>query len=462
LIKYGRIKDDLLGIIRFEPWDHLVNCIHAFLRYDEIVILKARQVGLSWLCAGYALWKALFFEGSRVLILSQGQDEATELLNKVRFIYQYLPQELRVPVGKDQESLMTFPCMHSEIKALPSTEKAGHGYSASLVIRDELEYHPYAEKNFLAVAPAIDAGGQMIDLSTVDKTKSDTHFKGRYKAARAQVSDGHAIFIPWFARPVRDPSMTLKEWYEDKILKKYSKTEVEQEYPEEEEQALSVLSSAQFFLSEALQDMQNDCYPAIETRHNNMVKIWKTPVIGRRYLVVTDPSTGQEDPHVSLVLDVDTLEKVADSHGYVPAELVAQIHDEFVRMYNNAYNTYERNAVAGGVVEQKLKELKTPNQYTAKLGKPSQGWWTASNQFSSGRLDMLYRLQMAVRNRQIREHNIEALNDFMWFIQPENEAPRATKNQHDDFVMCWSIALELRRLLPAFTGGFKTVKLRGM
>ena len=85
------IKDDLEGVIKFQPWPHLLECLEIFLTHKEVIILKARQIGMSWLVAGYGLWRALFYEGSRVLMLSQGQDEAAALLDKSRFIYMHLP-----------------------------------------------------------------------------------------------------------------------------------------------------------------------------------------------------------------------------------------------------------------------------------------------------------------------------------------------------------------------------------
>lgn len=402
----------------------------------------------------------MFWEASRVLMISQGQEEASALLDKSKFIYSRLPDFIKMRVGKNQSDLITFPTAHSELRALPSTEKAGHGYSASLVVRDELEYHPYAETNFLAVAPSVDSGGQLIDLSTVDKSKSETHFKIRYKEAKAGENNVFPVFLPWHVRPMRTQGVSLQQWFDTEIKRKYKKDQIEQEYPSTEAEALGVLKESQFFDPESLTIMERDCYPPGETRYDMMLHIWKPPVIGNKYIVATDPSTGQLDPHAIIVIDWATLEEVASSHGHCPAELVAKMHDELVRQYNNAFNVFERNANAGGVVEQKLVELHTPNQFRAKENSNQTGWMSSGNQSSNKRMDLLWRLQLAIRNRQIRIHRFEALNDFRWFIHPQDETPRATQGHNDDFVMVWALALEMRRILPSYSGGFKTVKLR--
>src|SRR5271165_5182838 len=44
-----------------------------------VVILKARQLGFSWLVLGLILWEMVFHPGATVLIFSKRDDEAVEL-----------------------------------------------------------------------------------------------------------------------------------------------------------------------------------------------------------------------------------------------------------------------------------------------------------------------------------------------------------------------------------------------
>lgn len=445
MTQYAKINDPDKGVIPFEDWPHLVEILDFIALHKELVILKARQLGVSWLLAGYALWKATFFISSRVLMLSQGETEAADLLNKSRFIHSQLPDFLRLSTGRDQSSLVTFPTQHSEIRALPSTERAGHGYNASLVVRDELEHHPCAELNFAAVGPSIDAGGQMIDLSTVNKMKQDTHFKTRY--IRAKNGDNGAIpmFLPWDRRPGR-----TADWFEI-IKKKYSSWQVEQEYPCTEQEALSTLQSVQHLENDALDDIharqiqpldKHDLYGKHKT-----VKIYKLPVSAGRYMAVCDPSDGKEDPHAIIVVDAMTMEEVASSHGKVTADRCAVIYDDLVRFYNNAFNVYELNARAGGMFSTKLKDLETPNQCDflktdKKLDYKKTGWWTGDN-LKEWFYDLL---EEAVRDRAIQPHSPEAIKEMRNLVLLEGESmPEVPKGGHDDWCDVWARVVALKR-----------------
>ena len=77
LSKYAWILNRNTGQrVKWEPWDFQLDLLSNFLSHPEIVILKARQLGVSWLVAGYALWTVLFSAGAKVLMLSQGEEEA--------------------------------------------------------------------------------------------------------------------------------------------------------------------------------------------------------------------------------------------------------------------------------------------------------------------------------------------------------------------------------------------------
>ena len=169
MAKYAKIEDSTLcKTVAWEPWPYLIELLDSIESNQELVILKARQLGISWLMCGYALWTALFKEHANVLLISKGEDEAWELIKKIRFIFNNLPPFLQRKMDKDRRDYVDFPEIGSRIKALPSTPNAGSGYTATLVIRDELDKHPYAEQNFAAIGPTVDAGGKMIDLGSRD------------------------------------------------------------------------------------------------------------------------------------------------------------------------------------------------------------------------------------------------------------------------------------------------------
>ena len=109
LTEYGKIKDEQQGIIPFEDWDYLVDLINIFNLEKRVIILKARQLGISTLIAGYCLHRALFFEGTTIYLLSQHEKAAFKLLEKCKTLWEFLPDFLRLKLGRDQSGALSFP-----------------------------------------------------------------------------------------------------------------------------------------------------------------------------------------------------------------------------------------------------------------------------------------------------------------------------------------------------------------
>jgi len=461
LKNYCWIQDRALKkSLRWQPWNYLTRLVDDFGEYDDIVILKARQLGITWLACGYALWTALFNESAKVLMFSQGEAEAWELISKCRYIWSKLPDYLKLSFGNNTRSWLTFNANDSEIKAYPSTAKAGRSTDATLVIRDELEKHENAAEHFASVRPTIDAGGKMIDLSTIDKSVADSHFQDRINRILSGQSRAHLIFLGWRERPERTVGMSLDDWFEHRIKSEYPAWQIENEYPATIEEALKPSKVRSFFDTDSLEAMKTDCdiepirVDDINT-FGGMIKIYKMPVVGNRYCVFTDPSDGVEDPHYTVALDRQTGEQVAESHGMVKADICGQAHDTLVRYYFNAFNSYELNASAGGKFEDTVENLETPNRapFISPEGKPKLdkngiakkwGWWTSPQL----KRKIIYGLEEAVRKRLIRIHSADAINELSNFIVPEGEEPQSRRGWHDDRVMALAGAWELTKHMP--------------
>ena len=433
--------------VKFEPWPHLIELLGLYQTERHVIILKARQLGISWLTTIYCLWKALFHTNVKVLFLSQGEEEAFDLIAKCTFLDNNLPEFLKSKREPDQKGFIGFPDTGSEIKALPSTERAGRSTDASVVVCDEWEFHPHAEANFAALKPTVDAGGQFIALSTADKTKLNTFFKQKFYEAKSGQSSFKCVFLGWQARPGR-----TKEWF-DEIRKDLRPYQVEQEYPSSEAEALSTLKSRKFFDSSALENLRQYIKEPVSCelsdKYKGLVRIYQLPVVGRKYCIFADPSDGKEDPHAIVVLDAHTGEEVAESHGMTPADMCAQVFDELVRFYYNAFNGYELNARAGGIFSEKIKELGTPNQCgflntDGTLDKKRTGWWTGSRILQK----VLWGLEEAVRLMQITPHSKECLDEFNQFMVPEGEDPQKPRGGADDYIDAWARAWHLRKYLP--------------
>ncbi len=189
-------------------WPHTAEMATAFTSHQKNVVIKARQIGFSWLVAAYAIWLITFHEGSNVLMISRGELEAQTLLGKAKYIYRSLPDAWKMPIGDDSKSLFSIPSMDSKIVALPSTQHAGRSETATAVLQDEAEFHEHLGPNMNATGPTIDAGGQIIMGSTVDKWSYESIFKELVRESdlfMKEDDDGvwHGMFFLWDIRPGR-------------------------------------------------------------------------------------------------------------------------------------------------------------------------------------------------------------------------------------------------------------------
>lgn len=213
-------------LTQFERWPHLEERARSWaIEHNSEVILKARQLGISWAEAGYAAWKARQ-PNSRVLLISQGYDYAVELLDKVKLIAEKHPQHPS-RFTKATEQILRFKD-GGEIRALPSTKDAGRSFTASLVIADEAAFHEWGEENFKAYFPTIADGGQVILSSTSNGPQG--FFYHKYMDARSGLNGLKHVFIPATARPDRDAgwiARTRKSMGDKEFLMEYPQTDNE-------------------------------------------------------------------------------------------------------------------------------------------------------------------------------------------------------------------------------------------
>ena len=85
LTRYGYVYDPLArGWTPFHLWPSQVEALGKLERGRLAVILKARQLAMSWLTVGFGLWHMIFRPAATVLLFSQRDDEAVHLLGLAR------------------------------------------------------------------------------------------------------------------------------------------------------------------------------------------------------------------------------------------------------------------------------------------------------------------------------------------------------------------------------------------
>ena len=434
------------GKYPFQKWDYIMDLARSLQTHRLILLLKARQLGFSWLISAYVIWLLLFHEGSKILMISKGQLDSQALLRKAKFIYKNLPESWQIPIDKNSGSEFSLEGSESEILALPSTEEAGRGFTATIVFQDEADFHPEIKENMQAIKPTIDGGGQLIMGTTVNKKDNQSTFKSLYRGAPD--NGWQKIFWTWENRPSRD-----SEWYER--VKREAKDlpnamelgidlYMEQEYPESEQQALKPANALAAFDLENLERMKAYCVPEPKRTIEGLINIYREFEWGRAYAAGTDPADGVgRDDSVTVVMDRDSGFVVADIKGnkIKPPEFTA-LSLILMNEYHNPRWAIESNNTAGGVVTTRAILAKYKNFFksTTQGGIRKIGWHTNKNSRAAVWTDLIE----ATDAGRSTIPNLAGLNQFETVIKhPDNDyKPEAQGGEHDDYPMAVGLALQ--------------------
>ena len=235
-------KDAPEIIVPFRLWDAQRSALMSMHKERLNIVLKARQLGVTWLALAYTAHMLLTTRGSLVIALSRTEDEAKELARRLAVIYQYMPslvgQDGHTGITYDHHSLsltLTFADGQiSTFKAFPSAGGAGRSFTANMLILDEWAFQANAREIWMSTYPTINrpTGGKVIGLSTIER---GTLFEELY----TENNNFNKIFLPWSADPRRDAT-----WYER--TRADLGPLVMQEYPATVDEALTIPGGAFF------------------------------------------------------------------------------------------------------------------------------------------------------------------------------------------------------------------------
>jgi hypothetical protein len=202
--------------VHFDLWECQERALEVFEENTNVVVLKARQLGLSWLALAYALWLATCNRGITVLILNRNLGTSIDLLNRIRFMHRHLPDELRIPMTQDTNDAtmpqVVFGSLNSRIVSLPSTEDSGSGLTANLILGDELSKWHTPEATMTAILPTMPEGAKLINIFTA---KGYNNYAARLWMNALPGAERHNSFTPLFipdsAHPQRSEAWREKE-----------------------------------------------------------------------------------------------------------------------------------------------------------------------------------------------------------------------------------------------------------
>tara|TARA_Y100001963_G_scaffold144899_1_gene217695 strand:- start:54 stop:1643 length:1590 start_codon:yes stop_codon:yes gene_type:complete len=444
--KYCSIQHPTRGKIPFVLYEYQRDTLHQLRDNDYNIVLKARQLGISTLSAGYALWMMTFHSDKNILVVATKQDTAKNLVTKVRFMHSNLPTWLRNACTEDNKLSLKYS-NGSQIKAVSSSEDAGRSEALSLLILDEAAFIDKIDIIWGAAQQTLATGGQCIAISTPNGIGNWYH--NTWIKAEAKENKFNPIKLHWTLHPER-----TQEWRDEQD------TLLGPSMAEQECDCDFLSSGTSVVDAKVLQWYKDEqCCEPIEKRYvDSNLWIWEQPDYDKDYIVTADVARGDgEDYSAFHIIEVQNVKQVAEYKGQIPPKDFGNLCMNLATEYNNALLIIENNSIGWAAIQAVIdreydnlfytsKDLKYVdvqrqliNRYRNEERKMVPGFTTTMRT----RPLVIAKIEEFVRLKEVTINSGRLIDELFTFVYNNNKA-EALRGYNDDLVMAYGIGLWVR------------------
>lgn len=296
---YCWIQNQNEGKVKFKLRPYQIRIVESLHKNRFNILLQGRQTGKSETTAAYAFWFANFHENKNVLVASNKQKGATDIMNRIKFMYENTPDFLRAGVLYYNRGTIEFD-NDSKIWSEATTESTGRGRSVALFILDELAHVNHRIQNDMwgSILGTISSGDKLACVIMSTPNGDQDLFAELWRGAIM----GTNGFVPNEVKITEVPGRD-QAWIDDQI-RRLGELTVRQEFLCE-----FLSSDALLINSLVLQRLQEKKPLYIDKGFN----FWKQPVPTSTYIVSVDVAEGMGKDYSTIeVFELETLEQVAE------------------------------------------------------------------------------------------------------------------------------------------------------
>ena len=440
--KYCYIQHPQRGKILFNLYPFQSKVLTLLDDNPYNIILKSRQLGISTLSAGYALWLMLFHENKNVLALATTQSTARNLVTKVKFMYESLPSWLKID-SIENNKLSLHLKNGSKIQAKSSSSDAARSEAVSLLIIDEAAFIDNVAETWASAQQTLATGGGAIVLSTPYGTGN--WFHQMWIKAESGENDFIPIRLPWDVHPERDQNWRDKQ---DELLgdPRLAAQECDCDF--------STSGDTVFYAEMIEYYSKTYAKDPLERRGaDNNLWIWEPADYSRDYMVLADVARGDgKDYSAFHVIDIETNTQVAEYKGQIATKDYGHLLVGIATEYNEALLVIE-NASVGWSTIQTVIERNYPNMYYTPKGDVATSYFdkymdtsrmTAGFTMSSKTRPMViakfaeyfHEKGVTIQSKRL----MEEMKVFVW----RNGKAEAQQGYNDDLVMSFAMGMYVR------------------
>ena len=351
---YCKVVHPKLGPMPFTLRPYQKAMIDAYWKNRYSIVLSARQTGKSVGAAAYILWYAIFQRHKTVLIASNKNKNAMEMIHRIKYMYENVPMWLKPGVMDDgwNKHSLSFD-NGSRIMSEATSENSGRGGDISLLYLDEFAFvPPHIQSEFWAsIEPTLSTGGELIMTSTPNGDQNI--YAQLWRGANIPAAHGSKLgsngFFPvrveWDEAPNRDGR------FKEETIARIGERKWMQEYECEFVSSDGLLIDS-LFLVNLTAELKN----VKEAFRFKDVVFWDKPKRGGTYLVGVDPATGTgKDYSVLSVYEFPSLEQVAEYRtNSMSTSKVYVVLKNILKYLESAdatiYFSVENNGVGEGII----------------------------------------------------------------------------------------------------------------
>jgi hypothetical protein len=451
------IQHPVRGRMLYQPFEYQKKLIHTYHNYRFSISLMPRQTGKSTSAAGYLLWYAMFVSDATVLVAAHKYTGAQEIMQRVRYAYESVPDHIRAGVTSYNKGSIEFD-NGSRIVAQTTTETTGRGMSISLLYSDEFAYvRPTIAKEFwTSISPTLSTGGKAIITSTPnsDEDKFAEIWKGANKCideygnpTELGINGFKAYRSYWHEHPDRDEKWAAEQ-----------RAQLGEDRFRREMDCDFLIFDETLIAPTTLIDLEGR-EPLLK---QGQIRWYSQPKRGQTYIVALDPSLGTGgDPAAVQVLELPNFVQVAEwQHNRTPIagqiRILKEINEyiyEQIGTETDIYYSVENNTIgeAALICINEIGEENIRGQFLSEPARVGQSrryrkGFTTTNK---SKLAVCSKLKSLVESKRLQLNSKNLISELKNFVAVAGSF-RAKIGETDDLVMSLLLAIRMTQVLQAY------------
>jgi len=510
--EYGWVQDKMTSDYGpFRPNSHQlivkaeIEKAHAEGRPALIIVLKARQLGITTFVYQYFLHRALRLAGRNCLLVVQDQVNKSQIHDdKLREQFKHLPNDFAGSSESNRQRLvlengsrfvvdistgMQLSAKKAE-RGQVASERKGRGGTYQMVHCSEVAFWVGANNTLSAINEMNHPiPGNIRILESTANGKGGKFYETWDNACKG-LNDYVPLFFSWkddpgsrmkpapdFERTPFEKDLAARHKLDDWQLqwRRYKiandnlgdERKFRQENPLTPDEAFLITGNC-WFDADNLQKYKDaapdplwkgelvdeDRQVKLHEKASGFLSIYKMPERGRAYAIGADVGEGTEDGAYSCaqVCDRDTFEQVATWHGRIDTDLFAYELVKLGLLYNTALIACERNGPGLSTVielgkttypDEKIYKSKKLEMQNNRMTESQEPGW-ATTPYGTRRV-LCATGKAIVRDFRVKINDRTTLGEMETFVDAGDGKPAAASGCYDDAVMAYLIMAQVAR-----------------